>query len=374
MLISALPPSGLVLASPGESATAVPPPLRVIYFVTRDRQPCRDYEMRLDRVMREVQRFYRDGMKADGFGEKTFALETDSHGRLRIHLVSAREDSASYGRDASDKVRSEVKARMLEQGMDIDHETIVIFQTLLSWEGAKAIEVGPYVGTGDHLSGTAWVYDDDHLDPSLLADKQPGGYYMRPCSIGEFNSHYIGGVAHELGHAFGLPHLAETAAQRVKGISLMGGGNHTYGNNLRGEGRGAFLHPLSALCLANIRAFSGDRPQAGVRPTCKLVELNAEFNSGEMIFSGRLQSDISVLGLGAYDDLESIPSDYDATGWVAQLQPEGRFRLVVAELRKGASQLRLVVAHENGTVTVFPYNYVVDDAGHPGLEAFRLRQ
>ena len=83
------------------------------------------------------------------------------------------------------------------------------------------------------------MYDDQRLDPRLLSSKAPGGYYGGPCSLGEFNSHYIGGLAHELGHAFGLPHDCQREAERAKrGLSLMGGGNHTYGQEQRGEGPG----------------------------------------------------------------------------------------------------------------------------------------
>ena len=104
----------------------------------------------------------------------------------------------------------------------------------------RAIEVGPYVGGGNRLAGTAWVYDDERLDPQLLASQADGGYTGRPCSLGEFNSHYIGGVAHELGHAFGLPHDCQKESDLARGLSLMGGGNHTYGQEQRGEAPARF--------------------------------------------------------------------------------------------------------------------------------------
>ena len=71
-----LPVAALVLCVSVAFATAAPPPLRVVYFVTLDRQPLAKYEERLDRVMKEVQRFYRENMTATGYTNKTFALET----------------------------------------------------------------------------------------------------------------------------------------------------------------------------------------------------------------------------------------------------------------------------------------------------------
>lgn len=191
--------------------------VHVAYFVPGDREAIPGYVDRLERVMMEVQRFYRDGMASAGYGPKTFALDRDQQGSLKVHLVEGRQPMRDYGRNASGAVRREVHGALAKRGLDVNGETLVIFELLLEWRGEKAVEVGPYCGGGNHLSGTAWVYDDRLLDPRQLGSKEPGGYYHRPCSIGEFNSHYIGGVAHELGHAFGLPHACQRKADRERG-------------------------------------------------------------------------------------------------------------------------------------------------------------
>lgn len=77
------------------------PPVRIAYFVPSDRQPLRDHQQRLDRVMTEVQRFYREGMKAAGYGEKTFALERDDQNKLVVHLVQAARPTETYGRNGT---------------------------------------------------------------------------------------------------------------------------------------------------------------------------------------------------------------------------------------------------------------------------------
>jgi len=114
------------------------PPVRIAYFVPSDREPLRDYEERLDHVMTEVQRFYRDGMKAAGYGPKTFALERDGQGRLVVHRVEGTRPMQDYGRNASGLVRREVKTALAKQGIDIDRNTWVIFQVLLQWEFNRA--------------------------------------------------------------------------------------------------------------------------------------------------------------------------------------------------------------------------------------------
>jgi hypothetical protein len=223
LLLVALPHAARGQAAAGNAR----PVLRVVYFTPTDRRPEVDRVERLDRTLSEVQRFYREGMQANGHGPLTFELDRDANGKLRIFDVRAKGPMREYGRDASGKVRAEVQAALKGQ-LDLDRETVVIFQQLLDWRGDQAIEIGPYVGGGDAHSGTAWVYDDAKLDARLLASKESGGYYTAPCSLGQFNTHYIGGIAHELGHALGLPHERERPLELPRrGNSLMGAGNHT---------------------------------------------------------------------------------------------------------------------------------------------------
>jgi len=364
----------LILAiAPRSWADSNSPPIRVAYFVPRDRAPFPGYQERLGRVMTEVQRFYRDGMAAAGYGPITFRLEQGDHERLRVYLVRGRRPMQTYGRNASDDVRREVKAALAKEGVDIDRETLVIFQALLQWEGNRATEVGPYCGGGNHLAGTAWVYDDERLDPRQLGSKAPGGYYGRPCSIGEFNSHYLGGVAHELGHAFGLPHDCQRLSDRGRGLSLMGGGNHTYGQEKRGEGPGTFLSSASAMLLAYSRPFAGDRQDAGRTPSCRLSDLDARFADGKLVLTGRAAAQPPAFGIAAFNDWAKILSDYDAVSWTCRLGKDGRFQLEVGEMRPGSSQLRLRVCHANGTASEFAFDYEVDSNGKPDIDMFRYR-
>ncbi len=347
------------------------PVVRVAYFVPSDCKAIPGYEERLDRVMTEVQRFYREGMKAAGYGPMTFALDRDESGKLRVRLVKGREPASAYGRNSAGKVRKEVRAALRRQGIDMDRETVVIFETLLLWKGRKAVEVGPYCGGGNHLAGTAWVYDDARLDPRLLISKKPGGYYHRPCSIGEFNSHYIGGIAHELGHAFGLPHVCQRRADRGRGRALMGAGNHVYGRELRGQGPGAFLTKNSAMLLSHARPFAGDLPGARRKPKCKLRAFDAAFEDGKLILTGRVDASPRAFGIAAYNDPTKRPADYDAVGWTCDVAKDGTFRLEIGELLPGRYQLRLRVCHVNGATSRYAFDYEVDAQGRPGLSVFR---
>ncbi len=323
--------------------------------------------------MSEVQEFYRKGMADAGYGPMTFALERDESGRLRVHLVHGEHATRDYDRDAYGKIREEVKSELKNQGLDIERETIVIFQVLLRWEDGKATEVGPYCGLGDYRAGTAWVYDDKLLDTRLLVSKDAGGWYGGPCSLGEFNTHYIGGVAHELGHAFGLPHDCQRQADRERGTSLMGGGNHTYGQELRGEGLGTFLTAAGAMPLAGCRRFAAGKNDVR-NPACGIDDFDASFKDGKIILSGVVRSEPPAYGVVAYNDSEAAPDDYDAVGWVGKLDKEGRFRVEIGELQPGKYQLRLCVCRADAAPHTFRFDYAVDKLGNPDSNAFRRPQ
>ena len=172
-------------SSPASRPAAEPrgPVVRVAYFVTTDREPIAGYVERFDRVLTEVQRFYRRGMAAAGYGPMTFRLDRDEAARLRVYVVRARGPMRSYGRSASGAVRREVHAALAKAGLDVSREMIVVFQTLLAWRDGKADEIGPYCGGGTHRGGMAWVYDDKLLDPRKLSSKPVRDHTLRKLDV-----------------------------------------------------------------------------------------------------------------------------------------------------------------------------------------------
>ncbi len=345
-------------------AASAAPVLRLAYFCPTDRTPLPGYAERLERVMTNVQAFYREGMARNGFGPLTFALDRGAGGALHILQVKGRSPTPDYGRDAAGRMVEEVRQAFRAQGVDLRRETVLIFSPLLEWQNGRAIELGPYCGLG----AAAMVYDDPLLDPRELGSKRPGGYYGRPCSIGEFNSHYLGGVAHELGHAMGLPHdAANRAARAARGHSLMGDGNHTYGQELRGEGQGTFLSAASAAPLSRHPLFTG---VAVARSAERVVwsGLQAQWAAGKLTVSGKCDATPRAAQMVAYQDPEKPRMDYDAAGFAAPVAADGCFQIVIDEFQAGRCELRLRAILEDGRDSTRAFGYEVDPQGAPRLE------
>ena len=142
------------------------PVLRIVYFTPNDRDPIPGCADRLEKVLEHVREFFRNGMAAAGYGQRTFNLDRKEDGSLRIFVVRGEHPTEKYGRDSGWIVQRECRQALLKEGVDLQQETVLIFNNLLLWEGKKAIEHGPYAGGGNHRNGFAWAYDDAMLDPA----------------------------------------------------------------------------------------------------------------------------------------------------------------------------------------------------------------
>lgn len=354
-----------LLALAALSAAAETRPVRVVYYHPSDSPPIPGYEKRLNKILSYIERYYADEMERNHFGRRTFRADRDASGRLRIILAKGELPLAEHGRGKSEPSMHKITDSAVKQaGMDPARETVLIVSNLLVWKDGKALEIGPYYGGGDTRYGMACVYDDPRLDPDLLTSDKPGGWYVsRACTIGEFNTHYLGGIVHELGHAFGLPHERETPSDRkVKGVSIMGPGNHYFGEERRKAGPGAFLTAAAALPLSLHPCFVPGKPAAPIDGSRALEfpELNVDRDGDSLVVSGRLQATPAVTGIVAYDDPDT-PSDDDSQTTTASVGADGTFSFKipppVAGIGKGGYNLRLAFYHRDGEPTRRSANY-----------------
>lgn len=359
-------------------------PLVITLFTGSDTDPAPEYRERLTRTMKHIQAFYAKEMKRHGFGELTFQLTTEEDDLLKIHVVKGDKPNAQYTGKDGQLIRKLTLEHLKTQGIDGSKQTVVIFCNLTKWDPKtrRMSHHSPYYAGGSHQAGTAWQLDSALLDAAEFAntDKElylHDGQYGH-ISLGRYQSIFIGGVCHELGHALGLPHNKQRPDEQERwGTALMGSGNFTYAQEVRNEGRGSFLTLAHAMKLAVHPAFTGSVKDMRKRPNTKYTEINTEpFNDGKAIrVTGRIEGDIPVHAVIAYLDPEGN-SDYNATTHVAVPDAEGRFTIDCTSFAKQATgRLRLVRVHANGWARFnedLGIDYKRDDSGAITLETLDL--
>ncbi len=298
---------------------------------------------------------------------------------MEVIDVVGLDNDKDYGKPDGDRIRKEVIPVLRQRGIQPDQVTILLFCNLMNYDPKLSTisHHSPYYGGGTHLSGTAWQCDSPILDPRRFRDKTPllDGEYGR-ITIGKHNSIFIGGVIHELGHALSLPHCRERRDEHAAfGTALMGSGNRTYGEQLRGESKGTFLTQAHALRLAALPIFNERTPRTVFdRRDVQWPQLTIDTAERKYItVEGSLTSLIAVHSVVAYFDPQG-GDDYDATTATAVVDPNGGFALRSESLPKGRNgQLRLVACHVDGETTERSFEYEVSDVGVPSVNRIQIQ-
>lgn len=357
--------------------------VHVVLWTPNDREPLDGYRERLSRVMIDIQEFYRSEMERLGFGPMTFLLDLESDKQVRIHLVRGKNPYAQYNVRSGASIRRECIPVLREAGIDTDLETIVLFCNMSQWDpkGMTISQNSPYYATGGLRQGTAWQVDSALLDPERLTDTKPivtDRQYGR-ISVGRYNSIFVGGVCHELGHALGLPHNRERPeVTKLLGTSLMGSGNRTYGEDRRGEGKGSKLSLADGLRLSAHPLFTRQVNGIDLPQDAKITELKIELASDQRSFvlRGKVAAEPLAYAVIGYLD-PAGGSDYDATTTVAVPNDQGYFSMLCEPVAPTESAvLRMVVCQSNGgriqdeSISI-PYSVRSD--GKVDIELFRTK-
>ena len=69
----------------------------------------------LSQTMRDVQLLYLEEMERNGYGAKTFRLETDNAGQVIVHTVNGRHNTAHYQATTYDSIKAELPQKFLDQ-------------------------------------------------------------------------------------------------------------------------------------------------------------------------------------------------------------------------------------------------------------------
>ena len=348
--------------------------LRVVYFYPADRKPIKDHRKRWNGIMTDIQNFFRTEMNRLGYKQVTISLEKEN-GILKLHEVQGIHKDANYTYKSGGKIKGEVFKALRAKGINPEEETLLIVCGLSKTDGKKVTIYSPYYGMGaNHNKGICFTADMEWLsieglkpDPKkiILQVKEHRGF--EPFTLNRFNTVYIGGTIHELGHGLSLPHNLGTKKESTRGTALMGAGNYTYRKEWL-QGKGSFLTHSSALRLLVHPLFRGSTNQAKKPPSLRYKKLSLSTKNGAIQINGTIDSTIPAVAMIAYNDGENkgqrgymVNNNYDATSWTSVLNPNNEFFLEVGDLRDGNHQIRLVSVHINGAITTKRMHYSMKD-------------
>ncbi len=332
--------------------------LHVVYVTFKDRPALPAYKERYDRILKNIQAYYADQMQANGFPPLTFNLDLDDKGKLIIHDAYVDQPMSAMTVQSSGPVSREAAKQVLAtKGIDPERSHVLIICQLPDG-------IGPYYGGGNSRQGTAWTCDQDGLDTKNFIDKTPMPRSRFGGSVGYNATIYIGGTAHELGHAFGLPHTASGAYLKY-GHSLMGNGNGYYGEELRGDGLGAFLHYTDALKLASTPMFSRVEvpipdntsygPMMGlyVPGAFENIALSQPDASSDIFLRGKVRMMRPAYGIVVHLDPDG-GGDYDACAEGAMIKEDGSFTVKMPKTKHDCyGELRIDILNCDSTRSIF---------------------
>ncbi len=338
--------------------------VRIVYFTPKDRKPLANYVTRLSAVLEDVREFYTRGMDDQGLGEAVFDYARDSKGKIKFHVVIGKRTKNGYSRKTSREILTEVGEGLKRVGIDADNETVLVFQNLAVWTDTTFSDLdAPYFGGWRGAGGFCWVVDFPFFKVENLKKKQPtitmNGDSRR--SMGAVLSSQMGGVAHELGHSFRLPHSLQDPG--AKKNSLMGYGNWTYGQDRRG-GKGSFLSRPSCVRLLSHPSFLGSVKNWDTRPVVQLKELRITSDTSTLTVSGVVKSDIPIYAVIArFDDLTKN-MDYDARDAVGCPDSTGTFSVTFKHSKNVRYWLSLEFMTVNGQKVSANADFSADGSGN----------
>lgn len=344
--------------------------LRVVYFHPSDVEPLADYKARITRIMLDIQDFLKVEMARHGFDNAILPVEMDGD-HVRIHRVVGKGGAESYSHESGERVKREMREAFKENFV-LDDEFVLVFHGMCRTDGErKYYFYAPYYGDrgSNHQRGLCHVADCEILDPNLLTDTKRWMSYAEHYgdfkqTVADFNTKYLGGVAHELGHGLGLPHNGQTREEsRNLGTALMGAGNHTYRRERWSARKGSFLTFASAVRLASHPLFTGSDRSRNEPGLSTLEQVSFDGTGKSLVVRGALGATPDAFAVIVYVDPDG-GGDYDA---IATAVPviDGTFEVECTCVRGGPHQLRIVACHLNGATSTHRFRFTANADAEP---------
>lgn len=328
--------------------------VKVVYFHGKDKEPLANWSDRLTRTLTDVSDFYKEEFFKYGIINNGIPFEK-SAGKYVFHVVKGDSISQYYNKDSGQQILNEIYNKTKGQ-VDLSKDHVLIINGLCYQRDDQTyVFHSPYFGAGSMTNGICQVADCEKLDIALLKDTIQRMSFSemtikyKECSVAEFNSWYIGGIAHEMGHIFGLPHdFGHPAEISASGISLMGQyGSRHYREYLWHGKTSSFFSAAAILQLISHPIFTQSNKSGNLIRHINLI--NIKFNKDEkgITLDAIVQSEDRPYGVVALIRPIAL-SEYFSNSYSSLVTGADSMNIELGHLLPGSYNLKLLFLFPNG--------------------------
>ena len=329
------------------------PTIRLVMFTPSDLEPPASVPRRLTLIADAAEDFLLGEMRRRGYPpavSKLFRRGPD--GAVEVTYVKG-DRPASDPYYAKATCRDEAIAKAKDR-LRIDGDGHIWWTFL--YVGERPTRFSEWVGGGCARDGGWSIVNYESLPGEIRPDLGLAAGFNAVI--------YLKGTVHELGHAFGLPHIGPDLSLKL-GNSLMGPNNSVYAARKYSNPDQVYLTEAAAAMLWKHPVFSGSIQDRRRQPTIKSVDLKPTFGraSNRITLAGKLVADMPAHSVVVLDDLGKPDDDYWHRGHVARIAADGTFRVAVDRPARADGHFRVVFCFDNGAVTGDGAGVVYGDRG-----------
>jgi len=330
--------------------------IKVVYFHGSDQEPFPHWKERLNRTLNDVSDYYKEEFSRFGVDIDGIPFER-SGGELVINVVEGDLITRNYDIQSGPRIQYEIYSKTKGQ-IDFSKDHILVINSLCSQQ-ADGIYVfnSPYYGTGSLSNGNCQVADCELLDSKLLKDSTRRMKFSemaikyKECSVAEFNSWYIGGIAHEMGHLFGLPHdFGRPSEFGSSSLSMMGMyGSRHFRDYLWGGKVSSHFSIASILQLIGNPLFAQSSQSKETDMNIQLADLKKEKQTTGSVFKVNIGGNERPYGVVALVRKPS-ESEYLSRSFCNLVSSEEFVGIELGQLAKGNYNIQLLCLFSSGEV------------------------
>jgi hypothetical protein len=302
--------------------------LRTVYFIPTNRDPNPESIEKLKNYVKLLRQYYGAQMARHGFYKpgttegKTFDFEADNSGEPIVHILRGKLTDEEYKDGPAQFV---MVHKEVSEAFSLEKASYFVVTEACKIHPDSTISGPSCLGAGGSSPGGAGgmaIMGSDifpFLDPSLFTDETPvdgmiipelgpyplkhrvsyGGFARN--SVGGYASTIHGATAHEVGHAFNLPHVFANDDAPEVGGDLMGRGNQGFrGNYGNFPGMWANLSPELCEMLNVWRVFNPGEPLTDRNPPKHVLTAVVENPTASIGRNIRVRVRASDSGSGLY--------------------------------------------------------------------------